>query len=70
MKVTVPLSEVRELFELLEKLNALFHQEARYADPAYVRGFADAHYEQIRRLYYDTVWEWLPPDVQDEIAGD
>lgn len=66
--VTLPISEVKEVFELLEEINRLFHQPAYYEDRERVRAFARAQYPRIRRLYYETVWSWLPRVEQQQYS--
>ena len=63
-------AEVRRVYELLEKLQELFHQPLYYEDPGRVRKFAEANYGEIRELYYNVVWEWLPEDLRKELADD
>ena len=66
--VEVPISEVRELYALLEKLNATLHQPLSFEDPNYMRDFATKNYPALKSMYYDVVWNWLPPDVQEELV--
>jgi len=61
-KINVPLSDVQEVFELLEKIQSLFHQPMYFRDKKTVEEFAKQNYKQIKRLYYDVVWEWLPDE--------
>lgn len=65
--VKVPLSELLEVYDLLERLNQLLHQPMHLEDPQLIEQFADHNYPIVRRLYYDVVWNWLPPDVQNEL---
>jgi len=65
--IAVDLDEARRVFDLLEEVHDLFHQPMKYKDTQIVEKFAEDHYEQIKRLYYDVVWHWLPPDVQREL---
>ena len=39
----------------------------KYEDPELVKAFAEANYKEIRDLYYNVVWEWLPESVKAEI---
>ena len=64
--ITVPLSEVKEVFDLLEDINHLFHQPLYYQDKETVDKFAEEKYQTIKRLYYDVTWDWLPKDVQKD----
>jgi hypothetical protein len=65
--VTVDLDEVRQVFDFLEEAHDLLHQPLKYKDASVVEKFAEQHYEKVKRLYYEVVWSWLPPDVQQEI---
>ncbi|MFT3925431.1 MAG: hypothetical protein QM778_23030 [Myxococcales bacterium] len=65
--VTIDLSEVRKVFDFLERAHDLLHQPEKYSDPRVVEKFAAENYEELRRLYYEVVWHWLPKDVQREI---
>ena len=64
--IPVRLSEVREVFEFLEAVNHLFHQPDYFKDSEMVEEFANNYYKIIRKLYYQTIWNWLPPAVQKE----
>ncbi|ADZ92704.1 hypothetical protein [Marinomonas mediterranea] len=67
LKVDVSVDEVKRVFDLLEKLNSLFHQPMKYEDSELVIAFAEANYKEISTLYYNVVWEWLPESVKAEI---
>ncbi len=67
LKVDVSADEVKRVFNLLEKVNSLFHQPMKYEDPEQVKAFAEANYKEISDLYYNIVWEWLPESVKAEI---
>lgn len=68
-KVDVSVDEVKRVFNLLEKVNSLFHQPMKYEDPELVKAFAEGNYKEISDLYYNVVWEWLPESVKAEIEG-
>lgn len=59
--------ELKRLFLLLEELNGFFHQPMHLEDPKEVRAFAERVYPEIRRMYYETVWNALPKDMQSEL---
>lgn len=65
--VRVDVEEARRVFDLLGKLNSLFHQPLSYRDPEVVERFADDNYPEIKDLYYRVVWEWLPEDERQKI---
>ena len=66
-KIEIDLDEARRVFDLLEKMNSLFHQPMKYKDAKAVDAFAEGNYDEIKELYYNVVWEWLPDDVKVEI---
>jgi hypothetical protein len=59
--------DARRVFDLLEKLNSLFHQPLGYRDIEIVQRFAEQNYQEIKDLYYRVVWEWLPEELRQEI---
>lgn len=63
-QVSISVEEIKEVFELLEKINDLFHQPLSYRETEIVENFADSNYQEIKKLYYDTVWKWLPEEEQ------
>jgi len=63
--ISIPVSEVKEVFELLEEINQLFHQPLNHKDLEAVEMFAKSNYPAIKKLYYETVWNWLPKDEQE-----
>lgn len=69
-KIDVSIDEVRRVFDLLEKVNSLFHQPMKYEDLELVKAFAETNYKEISDLYYNVVWEWLPEAVQAEIEDE
>ena len=68
-KIDVSVDEVRRVFDLLDKVNSLFHQPMKYEDSGVVKTFAEANYKEINELYYNVVWEWLPETVKAEIEN-
>ncbi len=66
-KVEVDLEDVRRLFILLENMNNFFHQPMYFKDPKLVQEFVYKNYPELKTLYYDIVWKWLPKDIQEEI---
>ena len=67
-KIQVELSEVKELFLFLEELNSFFHQPMRYEDQEQVKSYVEGGmYEKLKVMYYDIVWNWLPPAMQKEM---
>lgn len=65
--IEIDVSEARRVFDLLEKINDLFHQPMKYKDIEVVESFADDNYSEIQELYYNIVWKWFPDDIQEEI---
>lgn len=67
-KIQVDLGEVKQLFSLLEELHEFFHQPMHYENSEEVTNFLqNGTYEKLRMMYYDTVWNWLPPEVQQQM---
>lgn len=67
-KIQVDLNEMKQLFIFLEELNSFFHQPMKYTDQAQVVAYVEnGMYEQLHTMYYDVVWNWLPPSVQKEM---
>lgn len=67
-EVSIDVTEIVRVFRLLEEMNDLFHQPAKYGDPAVVKEFANEHYPEIKDLYYEVVWNWLPANLQNKIT--
>ena len=68
IQIQVDLDEVKRLFLLLEELHDFLHQPEYYKDVDSVQEFlAGGTYEELRKMYYDVVWNWLPETVQKEI---
>ncbi len=59
-KIEVEISEIKEVFLLLEDLNDFFHQREKYSD---IKAFAAQNYKRIHKCYYKTLWNWFPEDV-------
>ena len=55
------------MFLFLEDLNAFFHQPMHYEELGQVEQYIDEMYPNLHRMFYDVIWNWLPPDVQKEI---
>ena len=67
--IQIPLKEIKEVFELLEEMNDLFHQQLKYKDTEVVSKFAKTNYPEIKKLYYTTVWNWLPEEEQNNYTN-
>ena len=65
-KVEIKLTELRKLFEFLEQANSFLHQPMNYESSASTRKWVAEHYPTLQELYYGTVWNWLPKEVQTE----
>lgn len=65
--IKIPLDEARRVFEFLEKAHDLMHQPMAYGDPQQVERFVETNYAELRDLYYQVVWSWLPEQVRQEI---
>jgi hypothetical protein len=65
--VKISLQEARRVFDFLEKAHELMHQPMAYRDPQRVERFVEDNYVEVRDLYYQVVWNWLPDEVRREI---
>lgn len=61
-------TDIRRVYDLLEKIQDLFHQPLYYQHGARVTRFAEVNYDEIRDLYYNVVWEWLSEEVREQIG--
>jgi hypothetical protein len=69
-EIRVSLDEAKEVFLLLEELNAFFHSPSHYKDIDDVIAFVEGGtYDKISRAYYEIVWNWLPKSVQLQIEN-
>jgi hypothetical protein len=67
-KIEVELSQVKDIFLLLEELNDFFHDPDKYRDQTRVVDYVESGmYSKLHTAYYTTVWNWLPPEVQQQI---
>jgi hypothetical protein len=57
------LDEVKRVFDLMEEMNRFFHDPTNYS---HVEEFAQKFYPEIRYIYYDILWDWLPEEIQRE----
>ncbi len=67
--VEISIAEARRVFDLLEEMNNLFHQPMNFSNLEEMERFATAYYPEIRELYYQVVWDWLPEGMQSEIKN-
>ena len=68
-EVVVELKDVMRVFQLMEEMNAFFHQPMNYESADKVKAFANSYYPEVRELYYRVVWDWLPGDVQEKLVN-
>lgn len=68
MRTKIETDEIIRVYRLLEALNDFFHQPLNFENKETVMRFAQKNYPEIRELYYDTIWEWLPEDVRNKIT--
>ena len=66
-EITFTLDEVLKIFNLMENANELFHQQMSYRDTEIVEKFAKENYPMISELYYKTLWDKLPEEIQEKI---
>ena len=69
-KIEVDQDEVKQLFLFLEELNHFFHQPMKYGDQAQVINYVEGGmYDKLKVMYYDVVWNWFPPAIQEEFIN-
>ena len=69
-RLEIKTDEVVRLYKLLEEMNDLFHQPMKYKNSDVVERFSDENYAEIKDLYYNVVWNWLPLEVKDKIENE
>ncbi|SIO06601.1 hypothetical protein SAMN02745824_2818 [Parasphingorhabdus marina DSM 22363] len=67
--VEVPVENVRDLFQLMEKMNDLFHQPRNLKDGKRIARFADENYPSIHKAYYEILWNLLPEEDRKTIEN-
>jgi hypothetical protein len=65
--INIELDEVCRVFDFLEKVQDLMHQPEKYEDIDIVKKFVEENYSEVKELYYDVVWNWLPNKKKQEI---
>jgi len=68
--IAVNADDLIEIYLLIEEINDLFHQPLKYSDAELVSNFADTHYPQIKRIYYEVLWEYLPEEYRHSIEAE
>ncbi len=63
-KITVDVEEAKRVFLLLDAFHDFLHQPMNYPNTA---EFANKNYEELKHLYYDVVWNWLPSEMQKNL---
>ncbi len=61
--------DLKRLYSLLEELNDFFHQPENFKNLDNIERFAIQIYPEIKEMYYNTVWSWLPQELQDEFES-
>ena len=69
-EIVFSIDEVLRVFKLLENANDLFHQPMKYEDIEMVKKFANDNYSKIHELYYETLWNKLPKEIQEKITNE
>ena len=67
ININVDLKEIEEIYYLLEELNDFFHDPNKYSEGKKLDDFVLKVYPSINKAYYNTVWNWLPKEVRDNI---
>ena len=63
-KIEVELNEIIRTYRMMEKLNNFFHQSMNFVN---TNEFAEKNYEEIRTVFYKVIWNWIPPEVQEQL---
>jgi len=67
-KVEISTAEILRVYRLLEELNRFLHQPMHYDEhPAVVDWLKSGVYEELRNMYYEIVWGWLPAEEKRRI---
>ncbi len=66
-EINIKIEEVRRVFYFLEKVHDLMHQPEKFQNNDIVKAFVEENYNEVKALYYDVVWNWLPREKQKEI---
>jgi hypothetical protein len=66
--VEIKLDEVKRVYKMMELIHDLLHQPEKYENREVMTSFVTENYSELSDLYYDVVWDWLPQDLQGEIA--
>ena len=69
-EITFSVDDVLRIFKFLENSNELFHQPMRYENTEIVKKFANDNYSEIHELYYKTLWDKLPKEIQEKITNE
>lgn len=68
--IEVKLDEVKRVYNMIEQVHDLLHQPEKYRNTDVIDSFVQENYGELRDLYYDIIWDWLPQDVQDNITDE
>lgn len=69
-KLEIKTDEAVRIFKLLEDMNDLFHQPMKYKNAEVVEQFSLENYDEIKDLYYNVVWNWLPLEIRNKIENE
>lgn len=63
-EINIKLNEAVHVFEVVEKLQKFLHQPANYLN---IEAFAKEIYPELKDVYHNIIWDWLPDDVKAEL---
>ena len=64
--LTIKTEDAIAVYRLLEAMNSFLHQEANFTAEK-ISEFASSTYPACRELFYETVRDWLPPTIMEQI---
>jgi hypothetical protein len=69
-KISINVDEAVRVFRMLGEIHNLTHQPMNFETTDLVNQFTEKNYPEIKLLYYQVVWAWLPKDIQDSIENE
>lgn len=61
--------DLLRLYNVMEEIHDLLHQPLKYRDVQKMDDFVKGHYSDIKDLYYNVLWDYLPDDVRENIEN-
>ena len=67
-RIEIDQEELIAHYDLIEKLNDFLHQPSHFEDVAHAQKVASEIYPELHKAYYETIWGWLPSEVQQKLT--